>query len=330
MSMKQIVYSFLISLSALSVSTVIAQSEGPTISSLFDSMATQPEIHQGPFGFTSQSGPRSLWLDSLISRRSEWFSLDSLMSPRVTTRAITLLSLDPNNVEQNFTAFAKTMGDTARIAIGRGCVIFIYTIGELASGSLYQTFLSADKDSKVTSRQKKIRKDSMLLASDRIAGRGQLNTLVKLYYPDTSRALQHLRRVYNQTDEGAALGLIMGYGMQSDSTLFIERISRDNKRDVTAALVVYDANRHAQYLRLVRPEVLRLSPTEETSNGPYTYDASIKDQFYRALLKAIWNSERADAEPLLIELEKALPESEIRYWNNIVTIREEWESASEN
>lgn len=90
-------------------------------SDLLDSLAMEPLIHVGAIGYSGEETPRGQWLDQLRARKSEWWTLDSLDSERVTTRIAVLLALSGEDQDAIDTAFAKTRGDTARVWIWSGC-----------------------------------------------------------------------------------------------------------------------------------------------------------------------------------------------------------------
>ena len=298
---------------------VLAQAEAQQplmpISALFDSMATVSEIHQGPIGFGGSITPRGLWLERLVARRSEWFHMDSLSSSRPTTRVVTVLSLDLKDEEQLFTAYAKTMGDTSQITFGRGCVFTESVVGDFAAGQIMRAFTVRKGQEQQFDKRIARRMDSMLLASDNIAGRGALLNLQELYRSDSVGAVNHLRRVYGNTNEAIALRLILQYGHPKDSTLLIERLALSDKKAVTEALDLYDAQ-YANHLKRVEPLMLQLAPQYATR--------STRD-FYMALVKALMKTPLKEGEEVLSKLEAVLTAEQQSYYSWIENVRASWE-----
>ncbi|MFK8054950.1 MAG: hypothetical protein AB8F78_02420 [Saprospiraceae bacterium] len=292
-----------------------AQNSSMTISALLDSMATEAVIYQGIFGFSAKTSPRGLWLEELVGRRSEWFHLDSLSSNRSTTRAVAVLSLDMNDEQQLFSAFAKTLCDTAVLKIGRGCVYTELMVSELVGGKISEALATVNEFGREEHARLRLRMDSILLTSDCIAGRAELSRLQKLHGTDSLGAVAQLRRVYSNTDEAEALMLIRGYEYAADSSLLFERLSRTNVREVAEALRLYTGG-DARHLKAVLPLAIQLAPQ---------FGAFAQGDFKRALYGALKRTPQKEGEEILAQLEPAFTQEQRSQFSWLSSLREEWE-----
>ncbi|MFK8054938.1 MAG: hypothetical protein AB8F78_02360 [Saprospiraceae bacterium] len=292
-----------------------AQVGGSSIATLFDSMATEAHLHRGPIGeYGAYITTRSLWLDTLIERRAAWFHIDSLASPRPTTRAVTLICLDPNNKEQYFSAYAKTLGDTARLWVAQENEFNGVSLGDFAYLRTLELFADAVVP-EVATQKRELRRDSILFNASRISGSYQLLQLIKMYGTDTSAAADRIRRMYQMTDENDAFERLMEFGDQQDTVFLIDRLTRSDEETVQQALYTFDPTHHSRYLSLVRPTMLRLAP----SFGQLESKA-----FYSILFERMQQVSKLQAEPLLQDLEAVLSELQRARSVLIRKLRETW------